>query len=521
MTAATPRGDAPRPVRRPDLFAIAPGAAVFLLARLPSLLEPRWYTDEAGYASTAKTLLHGKRLYSGIWTNKPPLQILLIAIPVAIDQRSELLLHILSLTFGICALAATAVIATRLLSPRPAALALVVAALVLGTPIVDAELALPESLLIAPASWAAAIVLLRTFDGEGPVEGDRWAVVAGVLIAAAIAIQQTAVADAAALALVILLSPRTTLRQLLLFVGTAAAITLAWLVVVAVLASPGTVAYALAGFYVGYTERVQAGAATPAAPRLTLVALATVLAIVGAVALRRSPHPSWALALWAGATLLVPAAAAVPYPHFLAPSVIPGALLLASLPVERVTRPAAAAVRLGAMGLTAGFLVSLVMARTAGLDWIPADQPLDATDPRTLPWYYGDAVAVALHARSDREWEDGFDPRAAADSAAADWINAHGLSGHSAVVWSRDAWVYLLADLPVLLPTAPIYNDEILMGTGGPVVDRVAAISPDLVVTSDDAVADWPEITPLLRSRYRQVLHSGPDSVWVRQDIPV
>ena len=521
LTGAAPSLHAAAPVPRPALLAAVPGVAVFLVARLPSLIEPRWYTDEAGYASTAMSLLHGRRLYSEIWTNKPPLQILLVAIPVAIDQRSELLLHLLTLAFGICAMAAAAVIATRLLSPKRAALALVVAGLLLGTPIVDAELALPESLLIAPASGAAAIVLLRTFTGKGRVAGLGWAVGAGALAAAAIAIQQTAVADAAALGLVILLSPRTSRRQLIAYLATIAAITLAWLVAVVALAGPGTVAYALVGFYGSYTQRVTPGASSSTGLRLALLAAGGAVAVAGAVAVRRSPHPAWALAVWCGATLLVPAAAQVPYPHFLAPSVIPGALLVASLPLERIGRPAAVVERLGGAGLAAAVLLTLVLARTAGLDWIPPDQPLDATDPRTLPWYYGDAEAEAVRVRSFAEWQDGFDQHAAADTAAADWITSHGLAGHSAVVWSRDAWVHLLADLPVLLRTAPIYNDEILLGTGGPVADRVAALSPELVVTSDDAVADYPEITPLLQTRYRQVLRSGPDTVWLRNDIPV
>src|SRR5215472_4910829 len=220
LTRASPSAHAAPPVPRPALLAVAPGAAVFLVARLPSLIEPRWYTDEAGYASTAMSLLHGRRLYSEIWTNKPPLQILLVAVPVAIDQRSELLLHLLTLAFGICAMAAAALIATRLLTPWRAGVALAVAGLLLGTPLLDAELAIPESLLIAPASGAAAIVLLRTFTGTGRVQGVAWAIAAGTLGAAAIAIQQTAVTDAAGLGLVILLSPRTSRRQLVAYVAT-------------------------------------------------------------------------------------------------------------------------------------------------------------------------------------------------------------------------------------------------------------------------------------------------------------
>lgn len=45
---------------------------LLLLLRLPSLFEPHWYTDEAGYANTAWLMMHGKVLYLSVWNNKPP-----------------------------------------------------------------------------------------------------------------------------------------------------------------------------------------------------------------------------------------------------------------------------------------------------------------------------------------------------------------------------------------------------------------------------------------------------------------
>ena len=33
------------------------------ILRLPSLMEPHWYTDEAGYVNVARSLLDGKILY--------------------------------------------------------------------------------------------------------------------------------------------------------------------------------------------------------------------------------------------------------------------------------------------------------------------------------------------------------------------------------------------------------------------------------------------------------------------------
>ena len=502
------------------LLAILPAAVVYLVTRLPSLLEPRWYTDEAGYASTAEAFLHGSRLYSGIWTNKPPLQILVVAIPVSIDQRSEVLLHLVSFLTGAAALASAAVIATRLLSPLRAGIALVGAAVVLGTPIVDAEILLPESVLIAPTTWAAAIVFLRVAGRrDGPVPGVRWAVLAGCLSAAAIALQQTCVIDAFALALLLLLSPRTTRRQLIAYAGTVAAITGAWLLTFVVLAGPGTMAYALAGFYVQYTQVVLPPTPGGVARHALILCTALALLVAGAVALRRTSHPTWAFATWAGSTLLVPASAQQQFPHFLAPSVIPVALLVASVPA---VNPLAGTARLraGAAAMAASVAAALTLSTTAGLDWI-LPTTLPGNTPHTLSWYYSGVSGILFAGRSQDDWGSQFDNRVAGDTAAADWIDQHGLRGHRAVVWSSDAWVYLLADLPVLMPTAPIYNDEILYGLGGPVADHVAALAPDLVVTAADSVNEYPEIQPLLQRRYRQAVQAGADTVWVRDDLTV
>ena len=40
-----------------------PGLVILAILRLPSLMEPHWYTDEAGYVNVARELLGGKILY--------------------------------------------------------------------------------------------------------------------------------------------------------------------------------------------------------------------------------------------------------------------------------------------------------------------------------------------------------------------------------------------------------------------------------------------------------------------------
>jgi hypothetical protein len=46
--------------------------ALFILLKVPSLVEPNWYIDEGLYATIAHYLINHVTLYKGVWDNKPP-----------------------------------------------------------------------------------------------------------------------------------------------------------------------------------------------------------------------------------------------------------------------------------------------------------------------------------------------------------------------------------------------------------------------------------------------------------------
>ena len=95
-----------------------------------------------------------------------------------------------------------------------------------------------------------------------------------------------------------------------------------------------------------------------------------------------------------------------------------------------------------------------------------------------------------------------------------------GMTGHSAVVWSNDAWPYLLGDLPLMLPTPPIYNDVTLLGQNGQVSARVKEINPEIIVAADDATLQFPEVKSVLRG-YRVVVSQSHVTLWLRQDVDI
>jgi dolichyl-phosphate-mannose-protein mannosyltransferase len=480
---------------------VVPGALVYALCRIPSFFEPPWYTDEAGYATTARMVLRGLPLYSQAWTNKPPLHIWAVALPLGLFGPKEAAFHALTFLSGLLALAAFAVLARHYLSTRRATVAMIAFGLALGLPLFQAELLVPESLLIAPVSWAAVIVLTKVRREAGPAPHRwRWAALAGGLIGIALGLQQTALADAAVFGVLIALLPQIPRRELLAYGLGVGAVVAAWLGPALAVAGGPAVLFALVGFY---REYVKFG--LPSHPLfIGLRLFAPLLAMAGAIMARRHAPKTWPLWLWASADLAVSAVANRPYPHFLIPALAPTILALATLPSLWPSLGRQLAIRRGLVPLAVGLLLTLPLALVAG------------TDFNALLSYATWPVAQFRHDRG--AWSKGLDQRSPADEATAAWIRERGLGQSSAVVWSSSAWLYLLADLPVALPTAPIYNNVVLQGgSAATVASQVAALRPQLVVTSEEAVSQWPEIAPVLAADYDLVHENYPNKVYLRR----
>lgn len=476
----------------------APFAVLFLLLRLPAFFEPFWYPDEAGYTSEGRALLLGALIYSQAWSNKPPIHLWTIAAVYAIFGPSEVGLHLLTLLTGLAALAATAYAATRLLSWPRAVFALLLVTVFLGTPLMGAELALPESLLIAGTSWAGAIVLTHA-----RYEGRRWPVAAGLLVGLALGYQQTVVADVAALAAVIFLARDRPWSKLAPFLVTVGAVTAAWLVPTVIIAGPSHVFYALVAFFVPFAAQVHPLSRSGLLLDAFLLVAATALTLFGCALLRTRDVRVWGIWIWASATIQIASAAHEPYAHYLIPAVIPGCLAFASIPLpRRLTRRRIVA----AASIGLAILIAMTSASVVKNEWTWA----------SVPNYYTGAAGVVARRWTLRQWQDSFGAQVWEDRDTCAYLRGHGLTGASAVVWATDAWPYMLCGLPLALPTAPIYNDEVLMGCAGPVAERVAGLDPKVIITSAPSVRQYPDIVPLLTARYHLVYKIGRSEVWIR-----
>jgi len=468
--------------------------SVFVICRVPSFFEPNWYTDEAGYTLTAREVLKGLALYRGAWTNKPPLQIWAVALPLSLFGPSEAGLHLLTLCTGLVALIAFCLLVRAVLAPWRALLASVAFALAIGLPALDAELVVPESLLIAPVTAAGALLIWRISGGQAAGWWGRggWAFGVGVLVGVGAGIQQTVLADAAAFLLLLLCAHSVRRSETLLYLAGMIVTVVAWLIPALLVGGVARVGFALVGFYGSYAHY----SAPTSALSLAVIGLSPLLAVVGAFWLRRSANPMWASLIWAVAVLDELALAHRGYPHFWAPVAAPVILALVVL----IPRLGGWGWRLAPLGMA--FVMCGVLAASTTFEVNALRAYLE--------------FPAALVTGAEGAWQLSFNSASApADVAVSDYIRQN-RPGESLVVWSSSAWPYLLASAPVQLRAGPIYNDVVLDGSGQVVAQRVDQLRPQLILTSQEAMTQWPQIETLLRSHYQLLFSAGVDRLYER-----
>jgi Dolichyl-phosphate-mannose-protein mannosyltransferase len=166
-------------------------SAVFFAFRLPSLLEPAWYSDEGTYADIGRALLHGAVLYRDVWDNKPPVMYWLAAGVISVAGADALAFAVV-----LCLVVTASAVATWRLARRGGGVAAAtVAALLLivlmSLPNLQGDVLNAELVGAAAVLWAMALL-----TGERP---RRWqAVLAGGLLAFAFLAKAVFIVDVGA-----------------------------------------------------------------------------------------------------------------------------------------------------------------------------------------------------------------------------------------------------------------------------------------------------------------------------------
>jgi 4-amino-4-deoxy-L-arabinose transferase-like glycosyltransferase len=497
--------------------AVAAGIAMVVAFRIPAFLEPHWYSDESVYAYVGRTVFGGGDLYvsPGAWDNKPPVQYWIYGIVTHFLGYSEAAIHLVPFASAIAVVIAVGWGVARLSGSRlRAGVACVLAALIIGPPLFDSELFLPEGALIGLTTWAGMLMLVHIASPRWAAR-HRWApYLAGFLASIALGMQQTVIADVAAIGIILLIACPSRWRDLLRFLGAGLAVTLLWLVPTIVASGIGPTWFATVAFYGIYAHNSLPLTLAARVVHFAGIAGGLIAIVLGAALIaRRTRNSFWMLWVLAGIDLLVAGSAHFPYPHLLLPSIPWVCAALAATPWHRsaalTTHARRPVLLLGSVVLAAGVLLASVEGSYAGSYWI---------NGRSLSTYYVDGYSGLVNSSERTRWQDSFASGVVLDQAVASWLVAHHDANSSGVVWNvADEWIYLLTPLHTVLPTVSLFNDDVMLGKGAAIGSYVARHRPHVIVTNAFSLLQRSSILPVLARYYVAVYRVGPDTIYIER----
>jgi len=183
-----------------DAWFLLAICSVFVLLRIPSLIEPHWYGDEGIYQVVGRALLSGKTLYKDIWDNKPPL----LYIIYALVNGNLYLIKLLSLFAGLFSTVLFFMLSKKIFSNTLSFyISTFVFSILFGLPILEGNIANAENFMLLPIIGAAYLTL--SFFEE---KRRKNLIYAGFLLSIATITKIVAIFDFAAFMAFILFSSR-------------------------------------------------------------------------------------------------------------------------------------------------------------------------------------------------------------------------------------------------------------------------------------------------------------------------
>ena len=483
-------------------------AALTVVLRLPSLMEPHHYGDEGIFAAVAGQLLHGDVLYAHVWDDKPPLIFWLYAAVLGLFGPSMLALRLLAMLWAAATAAAVAVLALRMAGARAGWIAGVTCALLISTPLIEANLALTELFASAPVAWAFVLLSRRSHGAEGdekPRDWRGWAsqnralLDAGALLAIGFLFKQVMALDAAAAGVFLLLAGRPLLPRLVALVG-------GYLIPIALAAAllgmQGALddgLYAALGFYGVYLAE---GSGLP--PLFTAAKLAPALLSIALAATtgRGSNNDSSRLVmLWLGFAATGAALGGRPFGHYLVQVVAPASVALGLLCAGLTVRQR---LPLAAVTVCAGYVLLSAFNRY----WFSYDTVRFA--------YYRNAALYVLQIRSRAEYEHFFSWRVEHQHTFASIIRAD--EERTLFVWGEYPWLYPLADANNPTRYTTSYHTSFVPDAKPEVIVALSALPPRYIVWERDEWRRLPGLAELVAARYQLVSTAGNTELYRRID---
>ena len=163
---------------------------LFILLRIPSLVEPHWYKDEGIYQVVGREIAGGKMLYKDIWDNKPPLLYLIYAV----FDGNLFSVKLASLFSGLLSLLAFYALTGKLFAKNLSRnIATLFYGFLFATPLLEGNIANAENFMLLPIILAGYLVLNFSENKK-----NKYLIFAGVFLSIAFIIKVVAVFDFAA-----------------------------------------------------------------------------------------------------------------------------------------------------------------------------------------------------------------------------------------------------------------------------------------------------------------------------------
>lgn len=138
---------------------------VFVLLRLPSLIEPYWYGDEGIYEVIGKAMSHGEILYRDIWDNKPPLLYLIYASA----QGDQATVKAFALFVGLAAVIAFCILAYKFFHNSKTTMTITALFVFLfGTPLLEGDIANAENFTLFFSILSGFLIYQLATKGQSP-----------------------------------------------------------------------------------------------------------------------------------------------------------------------------------------------------------------------------------------------------------------------------------------------------------------------------------------------------------------
>lgn len=186
-----------------DLFFLVSIITVFILLRVPSLIEPLWYGDEAIYQVIGDALNSGRSIYSEIWDNKPPL----LYYVYAFANSDIFTVKLLTLIFGAVSIVPFYLLSKKIFNNNTAYLTTIIFSILFAVPLLEGNIANAENFMLLPVITASLLIYILTIDGKVKSKTKSlYLITAGLLLGVSFLFKIVAVFDLIAFILFMIIS---------------------------------------------------------------------------------------------------------------------------------------------------------------------------------------------------------------------------------------------------------------------------------------------------------------------------